>query len=131
MRTTSPSPPPVSSRESYASWSHFHFLVAPGSNLDFGLDDHHVVLVLEDEQGASGALDFHHSHWSLLGLDPGHGCEYSFSSGLEALNPPLRWITLSNPIVACFPNARLVSLVCLTGTVGTGGILGTVSVWWS
>jgi len=56
--------------------------VAPDTNLDVGLDDHHVVLVLEDEQGASGALDFHHSHWSLLGLDPGHGGEYSFSSGL-------------------------------------------------
>jgi len=87
------------------------------TNLDFGLDGHRVVLVLEDERDPSGALDFHHCHWSLLRLDPGRGCEYGFSSGLEDLNPPRRLITPSNPIVVCFSTTRLMSLFGLTGAM--------------
>ena len=85
-------------------------LVAPplpgraGTNQDFDLDGHHVVLVLEDERGAR------FPSLALVAVEAGSRAEYGFSSGLEVLNPPL-WLTmLSNPIVTCVPTARLMSL---------------------
>ena len=54
----------------------------PGTDLDFGLDGHHIVLVLEDERGAR------FPPLSLLALDRARECERGSSSGMKVLNLP-------------------------------------------
>src|SRR5258706_15172777 len=56
------------------------------TNLDFGLDGHRVVLVLEDERDPSGALDFYHCHWTRLRMDSGRLSEFGLSDDLVLQN---------------------------------------------
>src|SRR5258706_15821418 len=54
----------------------------PGTNPDFGLNSHHIILVLEDEWGTR------FSPLSLLALDRVCKCECGSSSGMKVLNLP-------------------------------------------
>ena len=94
------------------SWSHFLFRVAPGTTLDFVLVRRHIILVLENGRGGSGALDFsgHCRGWTWPRV-PVRLLEW-----LGGPNPPLL-IALSNPTVAGFPTAHLMSLFGLIGAM--------------